>query len=102
MFVFVGLIWRYMCFVFIERKVFFVCVFQQYKVLCLIIKLLIADDAVLHENSNIIPLLLKLCAVFFEHIRKLVGNLLGNVLADFLYAGITLQITARHVQWNIR
>src|SRR5690606_25609472 len=88
--------------VFVKGEIFFLYVLQQSKFLGAVVEFLIADHTILHEDADVIPLLLKFRAFLAEHILKLVGHFLRDMLADLLDIGVALQVTARVVQRNVR
>ena len=76
-------------------------VLQQGKFLRLLIEVVLRQHAVVDEDFQVVPLLLKLLAVVLEDGAKPVAHLLGDVGGDFLHVGVALQVAAADVQRDV-
>ena len=83
--------------VFVVCEVFAVNVFEQSKGLGLVVEIVFRQHAVVYEQLQVVPLLLKVFAVGFEYRLQSVADFLGNVRRDFLYIRVALQVAAANV-----
>ena len=100
--VLVGLVFLDGSLVFLVGVAFAVDVAEQGKLFGLVVEVGLAEDTVVDEEFEVVPLLLEVFAVLAEDGLQAVSHLLGDVLRNLLDVAVALQVGAADVEGNVR
>ena len=89
------------CCILLQCVVLAFSVLQQEVLFGLVVVVLLAQHAIVDEYLDVVPLLLEVLTLVLEDGGKLIAHLLGDVAADLLHVGITLEIASAYVQRNV-
>ena len=86
----------------LEAEILAVRVLEERKIEGPLAELFIGQHAILDKELQVVPLLFVGLALLLENLLQPVGHLLGDIGRYLFHVGVALQVTAGHVQRDIR